>query len=1432
MNITVFPRLTFEKISRERIFQLLRVVIYTVCFTGIILHLNEHNNIFYQTRRDYQMLLVMLYFMIILFTLQRVKLFNLHSLIVTAVFLPFAILKNNAQAGMPDLLRNGILEQIVNWFALMIVTDMVATGRIRKFKDMNLWILGLYCVMVALMARVNLTGISFLFYLYVLLLFFIPVEESEWSLVTGGLLNAGVLSFLFVMLASIKLNPHIFVEQMREKNETGDILDPASGGRWFGYFLNIGTFGQFLALQTGIAFLSIIRAKDRFGRFGLVYCLSFMYLAAVIFVSILVGTSDYTVGVIFLAVIVLVFGFKKTEHPRLLLRAGIMLCILLIAGFVFLNFLRTLAGSDFDKKVFESALQKTPLRFFPSGMNTLIRKMEVFHKNPWKGDAFFGNPLLAFFNSWGSSRPGIWREYAMRFSFTGSIDGVMYGTFNPMNAHSGYVQVIYNFGYLAGGMNILFYLTAWIASIVGYVKSKKEAFFVPMVLLTLMLGMWTGEMSNITFAMTVIPLVICVPAISSRVGKKEEDKETSESEAKAGYSGKRQTPNLLTVLPVLAFSVLLIILTVGLVKRIRTDFSYNNTRGEELFVVNDEMVTKVAENGLISSSDVRNGNTAGVILADAPKIMETLERTYWGEKEYARFSFDGVTKNNLMILEFSAACDQPEPVILEVVYNGTITQVEVNKNRSKYFLPLIGGEDKNIITMQFETVDNQAPMEIGDLCLVDYGKETFISLLKTGTYLADAYDMTEKTQDDVFAEAHSVITNGEYLYVIQNGELTVYPQEYTEWYAAQDSEESDKLKELYKVKALGDTWDATLSKDGKTLVVFSRGSGAYFVDTTNPAEPVLISRFDTSEWCLGGDLYGDYAFLCNRYFGIEIVDISDLSNPRYVTKVQFPNDADYRACRVYDGFLYATAVSNRRVDVYDVRDLSAVHGTFAIETDGNPMGIYVQNETLYVATARGGTLKNGYGGMNAFHSGDANGMEIYDISAPEAPKLLSRTHIDGRYNYFPNGIYDITVKGRYAYVSLMCGGLWIFDVSNPESPVALENINIVAEEESFKELELEKYYLPFEYWFKTRGSISHAAVGDGKVYCLASDLGLFEAKTNYTDKPVAEAKTQTSLYGTPVAVTEVGTPDNVEATVANPGGTVYSVAGLEDGKIVAACGEEGIKVLTSDLSLVCSASTMGTVKDVKVRGNMIYAVESPGTLRIYRYESSILTQVGEISDGNANAWYSSIELSPDGKAAVIQAWNGTSRFVDLRDPASPAFAKNPADKGTGTTYGRNMCIGLVKGKYIGIAGSGRINWFYEDESKVASGSKDDLIRYLEDKSELKMNEWNGFAAFGENCIMITDNGYRIFDPESGKILTEYEDEVKDNFKGKCAISGNLLILSRSWEGRIRIFDLSSPAKPSEVASFDTDYTTDVPCVIDGSIYIPLRHDGLMKVEIK
>ncbi len=1430
MNVTLFPKLTFEKISKERIFELLRVVVYTVCFTGIIIHLNEHNNIFFQTRKDCQMLIVMIFFMVMLFTLQKVKLWNIQSLIVTLLFLPFAILKIKSQAAMPDIFRNGILEHIIKWFAAMIVVDMVATGRVRKFKDMNLWIVGLYCIMTILMAGLNPTGIAFRLYLYVLLLFFIPVDGKEWGLLTGGLMNAGVLSFGLVVIASLKLNPQIIVEAVED---TEEIIDPSAGGRWYGYFLNIGTFGQFLGMQTGIALLSIIRAKERYGRFGLVYCLSVMYLAAVFFIAILNGTSNYMVGLIFLLVILIVFGFRKTEHPKLLIRGGIMLCVLLLAGFIFLNIMRALASSGFDKKSLEAVLQKTPLRLFPSGMNTLINKMNRFHNNPWAGDAFFGNPVLAFLNAWGSSRPVIWKAFGEYFSFGANTGTVLYGTFDPQNAHSGYVQAIYNFGYLAGGLNILFFISAWIASIVGYVRKKSEAFFAPMVLLTVMLGMWIGEMSNVTFALTVIPLIICIPAISvkqSRTLKLAENTSGKKlftfgrSKRKAGKERYHSANPWLTIIPTFMIAVIILMLTIGLVKRIRKDYAYNYSRGEELFTINDELVSLTADNGLISSAEVTAGNESGIILADASQIEKTLERTYWGDKEYARFSFDGAQKGHLMILEFSAFCNQPDPVKLEVKYNSKTTEVEVNASRSMYYLPLVGVEGKGSVMLQYETVEDQKPVELGDLCLVDYGEWTMISSLKTGQYSTVAYETAEKSIDDVFAKARTTLVVGDYLYAFLNGEIVVYPV---------NSAKKDEDGEFFHLKGIGDAQDATLSDDGKTLAVFSAGSGVYFVDVTNPAEPELLSRFDTTEWCYGGDLYGNYAFLCNRYFGIDVVDISDKTNPKYVTRVQFPIDSEYRNCRVYDGYLYAIAVSNKRIDVYDVRDLSEVKGVTTLETDGNPMGVFAQNETLYVATARSGALKSAYGGINSFHNGAANGMEIYDISAADEPKLLSRTRIDGRYNYYPHGVYDITVKGRYAYVSLMTGGLWIYDVSDPAVPVPMENINISVgvEDENFKGLETDKYFLPYRYWEKTHGSITHTAVADGKVFCLAGDFGLFEAETKYTDKAAAESVKQTALHGSPAAVTEVGTPDNVEVSVMNPGGCIYSLAELPNGQMVAACGEEGIKVLSSNMSLVCSVSTMGAVKDVKARGNMVYAVESPGTLRVYRYEGSILSEVGEISDTSASPWYSSLEVSEDGKLAVVQAWNGSCRIVDLRNPSAPVFIKNPADKGTGATYFRNMCIGLVKGKYIGVAGNTRINWFYEDESK-AGGSGDGFAKYMEDKSESKVNEWNGLAAFGDNCIVITDNGYKIFDPESGKIVAKYEGDTKDGFKGKCAVYGNYLILSRSWEGRIRIFDLSDAKHPVEVATFDTDFVTDVPCIVNDTIYIPCRHDGVMKVELK
>ena len=44
MQGKILPKITIDKPSKERILQLIRVFLYTVGFTGIILHLNEYDN--------------------------------------------------------------------------------------------------------------------------------------------------------------------------------------------------------------------------------------------------------------------------------------------------------------------------------------------------------------------------------------------------------------------------------------------------------------------------------------------------------------------------------------------------------------------------------------------------------------------------------------------------------------------------------------------------------------------------------------------------------------------------------------------------------------------------------------------------------------------------------------------------------------------------------------------------------------------------------------------------------------------------------------------------------------------------------------------------------------------------------------------------------------------------------------------------------------------------------------------------------------------------------------------------------------------------------------------------------------------------------------------------------------------------------------------
>ena len=126
--------ITKDKVEKKRIFELIRVGLYTFCFIGLIVHFNEQENVVFETEKALQRDIALLFFAVILLILQQVKWLNWQSLVVTVAFAPAAVFNVLRFSGSGDLLVPGILEQIALWLELMLITDMVVTKRVRRFR--------------------------------------------------------------------------------------------------------------------------------------------------------------------------------------------------------------------------------------------------------------------------------------------------------------------------------------------------------------------------------------------------------------------------------------------------------------------------------------------------------------------------------------------------------------------------------------------------------------------------------------------------------------------------------------------------------------------------------------------------------------------------------------------------------------------------------------------------------------------------------------------------------------------------------------------------------------------------------------------------------------------------------------------------------------------------------------------------------------------------------------------------------------------------------------------------------------------------------------------------------------------------------------------------------------------------------------------------
>jgi hypothetical protein len=197
-------------------------------------------------------------------------------------------------------------------------------------------------------------------------------------------------------------------------------------------------------------------------------------------------------------------------------------------------------------------------------------------------------------------------------------------------------------------------------------------------------------------------------------------------------------------------------------------------------------------------------------------------------------------------------------------------------------------------------------------------------------------------------------------------------------------------------------------------------SGLQIVNVTNPSNPNFISNYNTSGTAVAvftaqiSSSY--YAFLSDGLQGLSIINVSTPNAPEHDTTLYFQNDrvltsfVDAPNGTLYIGTYYGN------IYIYNISALPDPVSQISAYTSplDNITGIYVTNGLAYVSER-------------------SIGMEIINVSNPSNPQNVS--------NYdTPGYAYDVAVGGNYAFVADGTS-LYIINVTNPFNPVYAGNFS-------------------------------------------------------------------------------------------------------------------------------------------------------------------------------------------------------------------------------------------------------------------------------------------------------------------------------------------------------------------------------------------------------
>ncbi len=242
--------------------------------------------------------------------------------------------------------------------------------------------------------------------------------------------------------------------------------------------------------------------------------------------------------------------------------------------------------------------------------------------------------------------------------------------------------------------------------------------------------------------------------------------------------------------------------------------------------------------------------------------------------------------------------------------------------------------------------------------------------------------------------------------------------------------------------------DVTVSPDGRYGVLAREGAsnrvnGVVILDLANPGHPTIASSFDQE---LTGGVHNmfatnDYLFAISGGAKYVIIDVKDITKPKYVSEYRHPN-ARIHDLWVHDGIAYSAqgGVGTVVVDVGNGKYGGTIEQpklvtTFPINS-GHEIFPYFQKNTgkvyLFIGDeemSRAGRVWEGTNYRTSMY--DAGGVaqtsggytHIVDFTDPMKPKKVARYHLEDF------GSHDIIVQDDVLYQAYYDGGVRLVDVS-------------------------------------------------------------------------------------------------------------------------------------------------------------------------------------------------------------------------------------------------------------------------------------------------------------------------------------------------------------------------------------------------------------------